>query len=591
MSAPDPITLEIFKNLFVSAADEMGVTLGRTAYSPNIKERRDFSCACFLAEDEGRSAQMIAQAAHIPVHLGAMPASVQAALDTFEEWAPGDLVVLNDPYLGGTHLPDITMVSPVFVDTRTAEGAVDDAAGLAGEDADPLPEERPRLAFFVASRAHHADVGGMSPGSMPLASEIYQEGLIIPPVKLVEAGRTQQAVLDLILRNVRTPVERRGDLAAQMAAHRVGEQRLQEIVLRYGLDQTLRYARALLGYAERLTRAAIAQFPDGTYTFVDEMDDGGFPEAVGGPSGAHGSEAEIGRKPQIHVSVKVQGDSMTVDFSGSSPAVAGPLNAVRAITESATWYVACCVTGAAAQGGVVNAGTFRPVQVVVPRGSFLDAEPPHAVAGGNVETSQRVVDAVLGALAQPLPDLIPAASLGTMNNLTVGGHDPQRGERFAYYETVGGGAGAGPSGDGLSGVHVHMTNTLNTPIEALEYAYPLRVRRYALRPGSGGRGLYRGGDGLIREVEFLSPALVTILSERRRTAPYGLAGGEPGARGENLLIQGDDVQALPGKVQIPVQPGDVLSMHTPGGGGWGSAPGSEGLAEGEQPGLSAQPTV
>jgi N-methylhydantoinase B len=585
MSAPDPITLEIFKNLFVSAADEMGVTLGRTAYSPNIKERRDFSCACFLAEDGGRSAQMIAQAAHIPVHLGAMPASVRAALERFEDWSPGDLVVLNDPYLGGTHLPDVTMVSPVFVEGGAADGPLEDGSGWTLEGREPPAEQGPRLAFFVASRAHHADVGGMSPGSMPLASEIYQEGLIIPPVKLVEAGRTQQAVLDLILRNVRTPAERRGDLAAQMAAHRMGEQRLQEIVSRYGLAETLRYARALLGYAERLTRAAIAQIPDGTYIFADEMDDGGFPETTGSPPGIPAAPNSMEGGPRIQVAVTVAGDSMTVDFSGSSPAVAGPLNAVRAITESATWYVVCCVAGAAAQGGVVNGGTFRPVEVVVPWGSFLDAEPPHAVAGGNVETSQRVVDAVLGALAEPLPDLIPAASLGTMNNLTVGGYDPQRGERYAYYETVGGGAGAGPAGDGLSGVHVHMTNTLNTPVEALEYAYPLRVRRYALRPGSGGIGLHRGGDGLIREVEFLSSAQVTILSERRRTAPYGLAGGAPGARGENLLIRGDDVQVLPGKVQVAVQPGDVLSLHTPGGGGWG-APDSEAIAEQEWSGGS-----
>jgi N-methylhydantoinase B len=523
MNQIDPITLEIFKNLFISVAEEMGVTLGRTAYSPNIKERRDFSCACFLADG-----QMIAQAAHIPVHLGAMPASVRAALEAFDTWSPGDLVMLNDPYLGGTHLPDITMVSPVFARD---------------------------LAFFVASRAHHADVGGMSPGSMPLAKEIYQEGLIIPPVKLSEGGRTQQAVLELILRNVRTPVERRGDLAAQMAAHRVGEQRLQEVVAGYGLEETLHRAYGLLAYAERLTRAAITRIPDGVYTFCDEMDDDGLPTLE--------SQAT---HPQIQVTVTVQGDTMTVDFTGSSPAVRGPLNAVRAITESATWYVARCVAGADVP---VNSGTFAPVHVVVPRGSFLDAEPPHAVAGGNVETSQRVVDAVLGALAQALPDLIPAASLGTMNNLTIGGFDPIRNAPFAYYETVGGGAGAGPLGDGLSGVHVHMTNTLNTPVEALEYAYPIRVRRYALRSGSGGAGRHRGGEGLVREIEFLCPATVTILSERRRTAPYGLHGGDPGARGRNVLVRHEGAQDLPGKVEVRVEPGDLLSLRTPGGGGWG----------------------
>lgn len=537
MNQVDPITLEIYRNLFISVAEEMGVTLGRTAYSPNIKERRDFSCACFLAD--GR---MIAQAAHIPVHLGAMPASVRAALASFESWSEGDLVILNDPYLGGTHLPDITMVSPVF----------------AGES------DTPR--FFVSSRAHHADVGGMSPGSMPLATEIYQEGLIIPPVRMVEAGRTNQAVLDIILRNVRTPTERRGDLAAQMAAHRVGAQRLREIIARYGEEETLRYAHELLAYAERLTRAAIGRIPDGSYTYVDELDDEGIP-ARQSPSDAPGHQAAPGRSgPKIQVNVQVQGDCMVVDFAGSSPAVTGPLNAVRAITESATWYVVRCVAG----GDVpVNSGTFAPVQVAVPPGSVLDAPPPHAVAAGNVETSQRVVDAVLGALSQALPDLVPAASLGTMNNLTIGGHDPRLDAPFAYYETIGGGAGAGPAGDGLSGVHVHMTNTLNTPVEALEYAYPLRVRRYALRQGSGGGGQHRGGDGLIREIEFLCPATVTILSERRRLPPYGLRGGEPGAHGRNVLVHHGNEHNLPGKVEIRVESGDVLSLRTPGGGGWG----------------------
>ena len=532
----DPITLEIFKNLFISVAEEMGVTLGRTAYSPNIKERRDFSCACFLADG-----QMIAQAAHIPVHLGAMPASVQAALGAVDTWAAGDLVVLNDPYLGGTHLPDITMVSPVVVNGQ-------------GEPS-----------FFVASRAHHADVGGMSPGSMPLASEIYQEGLIIPPVKLVKAGTPNEEVLALILRNVRTPRERRGDLRAQMAAHRVGERRLQEIAERYGLDETLRYARGLIAYAERSTRAAISRIPDGVYTFRDEMDDEGIPEGqVADRSGREG--------PQIRVAITVEGDSMTVDFGGSSPAVAGPLNAVRAITESATWYVARCVAGADVPA---NSGAFVPVRVLVPTGSLLDAEPPHAVAGGNVETSQRIVDCVLGALSEALPELIPAASLGTMNNLAIGGTDAQRGSPFAYYETVGGGAGASPAGDGLSGVHVHMTNTLNTPVEALEYAYPFRVQRYALRHGSGGQGIHRGGDGLIREIEFLCRARVTILSERRRVAPYGLHGGLPGAKGRNLLVQRGEEVELPGKAEIQVEAGDHLSLHTPGGGGWGSPAGTK----------------
>jgi N-methylhydantoinase B len=537
VSQLDPITLEIFKNLFISVAEEMGVTLGRTAYSPNIKERRDFSCACFLADG-----QMIAQAAHIPSHLGAMPASVHAALEAVDVWAAGDLLVLNDPYLGGTHLPDITMVSPIF----------------AGEEETP--------SFFVASRAHHADVGGMSPGSMPLASEIYQEGLIIPPVKLVESGSTNQALLDIIMRNVRTPVERRGDLAAQMAAHRVGERRLQEIVSRYGLEEATFYARGLLSYAERLTRAAIARIPDGAYSFRDEMDDDGAGTSrfamFTGPDAAPQQQ----RSPEIRVTVTVRGDTMIVDFFGSSPAVLGPLNAVRAITESATWYVVRSVAGSDVP---VNSGTFAPVQVVVPKGSFLDADPPHAVAGGNVETIQRVVDAVLGAMSKALPSRIPAASQGTMNNVLVGGYDPDHQRAFAYYETVGGGAGAGPDGNGLSGVHVHMTNTLNTPVEALEYTYPFRVRCYSLRQVSGGAGKYHGGNGLVREIEFLCPATLTILSERRRSTPYGLQGGGPGAPGRNVLIRAGEEQDLPGKVEIHLRPGDVLSLRTPGGGGWG----------------------
>jgi N-methylhydantoinase B len=540
MSQVDPIALEVFRNLFISAAEQMGATLGRTAYSPNIKERRDFSCACFLSDGK-----MIAQAAHIPVHLGAMPASVRASLAAFEHWSAGDLVILNDPYLGGTHLPDITMVSPVFVEGQTAPP------------------------FFVASRAHHADVGGMAPGSMALADEIYQEGLILPPVKLFEAGRPNQAVLDIILRNVRTPNERRGDLAAQMAAHRVGEQRLQEITARYGLAATLDYAHALLEYAERLTRAAIRRVPAGTFWFREVMD----------ADGIAASSAPLGSQPAIQVSITIQGDEMTVDLAGSSPAVPGPLNAVRAITESATWYAVYCVLRAITAQEVgkdesrdipLNSGTFSPVHVLVPRGSFLDAEPPHAVAAGNVETSQRIVDTVLGALAGALPDLIPAASQGTMNNLSIGGYDALRRVPFTYYETVGGGAGAGPAGDGLSGIHVHMTNTLNTPVEALEYAYPLRVRRYTLRRGSGGAGRHAGGEGLVREIECLCAARVTILSERRQTAPYGLNGGGPGACGVNLLIRNDTAQELPGKAQFQVEAGDGVSLNTPGGGGWGT---------------------
>ncbi len=418
--------------------------------------------------------------------------------------------------------------------------------------------------FVVASRAHHADVGGMSPGSMPLASEIYQEGLIIPPIKLVDGGRTNQEVLALILRNVRTPAERRGDLAAQMAAHRVGEQRLKEIVARYGLAETLRYAHGLLAYAERLTRAAIARIPDGVYFFADELDDDGRRDRRHATAGEQGG-------PRIQVKVTVESDRMT--SISRARARRWPGRSTRCDRSPSrrpgTWCGAWSAPMPADLASPVNSGTFAPVEVITPKGSILDAEPPHAVAGGNVETSQRIVDVVLGALAQALPDLIPAASQGTMNNVAIGGYDPERGRPFAYYETVGGGAGAGPAGDGLSGVHVHMTNTLNTPVEALEYAYPFRVRRYALRRGSGGAGRHRGGDGLVRDIEFLCPATVTLLTERRRTAAYGLQGGQPGAVGRNLLIHNSHEEELPGKAECEVSPGDVLSLQTPGGGGWG----------------------
>ncbi len=546
----DAISLEIFKHLFASAAEEMGVTLGRTAYSPNIKERLDYSCAVFSGD--GR---MLAQAAHIPVHLGAMPASVRAALQHCAPLQPGDVVILNDPYLGGTHLPDITLVSPVFV---SSESRIYEPTNPKLQVASPNPK------FLVSSRAHHADVGGMSPGSMPLSTELFQEGLIIPPVKLVEGGRRNEAVLDLILRNVRTPDERRGDLAAQLAAHEVGANRLREIVTRYGLEQTLAHAEALMAYAERLSCAAIAVMPDGSYTFTDYLDG----EAKNPQIPISKSKIQNSGVP-ICVSVTVEGDHLTVDFEGTAPAMAGNLNAVPAIAESAVMYALRCVAGAALP---MNAGVFAPVTVKIPPGSLLDPRPPHAVAAGNVETSQRIVDALFGALAQALPKAIPAASQGTMNNVTFGGRHPANDQPFAYYETLGGGAGAGPEGDGASGVHVHMSNTRNTPVEALEHAFPLRVEQYSIRRGSGGEGKHRGGDGLRRDIRFLVPVQVTVLSERRVLAPWGLAGGEAGAPGRNLLLRSGEEIELPGKFTMRLEAGDIVSIQTPGGGGWGETP-------------------
>jgi N-methylhydantoinase B len=528
----DPIQLEIFKHLFAAIAEEMGTLLRKSSYSPNIKERRDFSCAVFDAQ--GR---MVAQAAHIPVHLGAMPLSVQAAVERFgDDLHPGDVVVLNDPYRGGTHLPDITMVSPVFLFPAAQRGA----AG--------------KLIGFVASRAHHADVGGMTPGSMPVAREIYQEGLILPPVKLARRGEVDADLLEIILSNVRTPDERRGDLLAQMAANQRGAERLLHLVGRYGLDEVNEAMEQLLAYTERMTRRLLASLPDGTYRFTDYLDDDG-----------------VSSQPiPITVAVTIAGEEARVDFTGSAPQQAGSVNAVEAITLSAVYYVFRCLLGLDVPN---NAGCLAPVTVIAPPGTVVNARPPAPVAGGNVETSQRIVDVLLGALAQACPEKIPAASQGTMNNVTIGGTPLQTGSKgagaFAYYETIGGGSGARPNADGVSAIHSHMTNTLNTPVEALEYAYPLRVRRYEIRHGSGGEGRFPGGDGLIREIEALTDCQVTLLTERRVGAPYGLAGGAAGQRGENMLIRDGQETRLPGKGSFEMHPGDVLSIRTPGGGGYG----------------------
>ena len=522
MKKVDPIELELFKNVFVAISEEMAAVLGRTALSPNIKERKDFSCALF-----DRRGGTLAQGSHIPVHLGAMPLSVQAALKavSFEK---GDLVILNDPYRGGTHLPDITCISPVF---------------LGG-----------RLAFFVANRAHHSDVGGMSPGSMPLATEIFQEGIIIPPVKLVRRGIIEKDILSLVLANVRTPEEREGDLTAQLAANRIGEKRLLEITAKYGRGKIHAYMKHLQDYSERIMRQAIREMPDGDYSFTDYMDDDG-----------------VSSNPvKIRVSIRVRGDSVVVDFRGSDPQTEGSINANCAITLSATMYVFRCIIR---EDVPYNSGLLRPIRLIAPEGSVVNARPPAAVAGGNVETSQRITDVLLGALSKSVPGRIPAASSGTMNNITFGGFNPSAGKNFAYYETVGGGMGASPESDGLSGVHTHMTNTRNTPVEALENYLPIRVNRYSLRKGSGGRGKFKGGEGIVREFEFQAPARINILSERRKFPPYGLAGGKPGKRGRNILIQKGRRVILGGKASFRVGQGDVLRIETPGGGGYGRSSG------------------
>ena len=531
MTTYDPILLEVYRHRFAGIAEEMGVAFRRTAYSPNIKERLDFSCALFDA-----AGRMVAQAAHIPAHLGAMPASVFTILahyaDAGEQWAQGDVVIVNDPFAGGNHLPDITMLSPVFLTL------------------DSVPS------FFVASRAHHADVGGMTPGSLPLSTEIYQEGIIVPPVKLDRAGVRNDDLLRLILRNVRTPDERRGDISAQRAAHAIGERRLRELAATHGDGEVLAYSDHLIGYAERLTHAALAQWPVGAYSFEDVI------EIV---------EGDAVRLAQICVTASVThdgaGGSVTFDFAGSAPVMPSSLNAVIAITQSACYYAVRCLVG---EDAPMNHGCLTPIRVVAPENSLVNAWSPAAVAGGNVETSQRIVDVVLGALAQALPAQSAAASQGTMNNLTIGGQHAD-GAPFAYYETIGGGMGASAQGEGLGGVQVHMTNTLNTPIEALEMAYPFRVERYGLRTGSGGAGRFRGGDGIVRSYLFLGPAVVTMLSERRAVPPWGAAGGEPGAVGRNRLLRaGGEEEELLSKFTRRVRAGDRLIIETPGGGGWGS---------------------
>jgi N-methylhydantoinase B len=521
LPSPDPIATEVFRHLFIAVAEEMGVSLERTAFSPNIKERRDHSCALFDAEG-----LLIAQAAHIPVHLGAFPL-MMARVAPAVTWRPGDMVLCNDPFLGGTHLPDLSLIAPVF----TEEGI---------------------LFGFVANRAHHADIGGAQPGSMAPAREIYQEGLIVPPVKLLEAGRTNEGVLDLLCRNVRTPDERRGDLAAQIAANETGIRRFQELLTVHGTAEVaLRIAEAR-SRSEVAVRSLLASMPPGEYRFTDALDD-------------DGSDSE---HVPIVVTVRVGADGVEVDFTGSAAQRQGAINAPRAVTHSAVYYCFLCMLPEEVS---LNAGCFAPIAIRAPEGSVVNARTPAAVAGGNVETSQRIVDAVFGALAQAMPDRVPAASQGTMNNLTIGGVHPETGEGFAYYETLGGGIGGSPGGPGIDAVHCHMSNTRNTPAEALEYHYPLRVRRYALADGSGGDGRHPGGRGLVREIDLLADAQVNLLTDRRTRGPYGLQGGEPGQPGENALLEpgADEATPLPGKVSRACRAGSVIRIRTPGGGGWG----------------------
>jgi N-methylhydantoinase B/oxoprolinase/acetone carboxylase alpha subunit len=506
----DPAALQVLVSRLVGIADEMGAVLRRAAFSPNIKERADCSAAVFTPGGE-----LLTQAEHIPVHLGSMPASVRAAIDAL---APalhdGDQVILNDPFAGGTHLNDITLVAPCFV-----------YGSIVG---------------WAANRAHHADVGGAAPGSIPAdATDIAQEGLRIPPVVLTDGVRA------MVLANTRTPMERAGDLDAQVGANVLGVERLTEIVSAGApLDEVVEYA-------ERRMRAALREMPDGSWRASDVIDSTG-----------------PGQPPAtISVEVTIDGDEITFDFAGTDAQRAGNVNAVEAVTVSCVAFALRSVTDPTIPA---SGGALRPLHVIAPRGSIVAATPPVAVGAGNVEVSQRIADVCFRALAQAVPDRVGAASQGTMNNVLIGG------DGWVYYETVAGGQGGRPGRAGMSGIHTGMTNTRNTPIEALERAFPMKVLRYRLRRGSGGGGQFRGGDGIERDLQMLEDVTVSLITERRVSQPWGLWGGEPGAVGENwLLPHGDESRAerLPDKCTIRLRAGDVLRMLTPGGGGWGRAPG------------------
>ena len=534
MKAFDPITLEIYRALYTSVAEEMGTALRRTSFSPNIKERRDYSCAVF--DQDGR---VIAQGDHMPVHLGSMPMAVAAALSEVEI-GPGDVVALNDPFAGGTHLPDVTLIASVVSGQSSVVKRKQLTTG-----------NRRRTLFYVANRAHHADIGGATPGSMGLATDIYGEGVRIPPIRIVRGGELCEDVMKLILANVRSSNERRADFEAQIGSLKTGASRLIEIVERRGAKEAREYAAHLISYSARMMRHAILSIPDGSYKAEDALDDDGI------------SADEI----PIRVRITIKGDRASVDFTGTAPQVSGAVNAVEAITASAVSYVFRCLVG----GDIpASAGLMEPIEVIAPKGTVVNASHPASVAGGNVETSQRVVDVVFKALAHAIPDRIPAASQGTMNNLTIGGIDPRTCAEFSYYETVAGGMGARPTQDGMNATHTHMTNSLNTPAEALEYAYPLRVRQYRIRKGSGGKGKHKGGDGSVREIETLAAARMSLLSDRRKRAPYGLHGGADGEVGRAWIVRRDGrEEILTSKGSWNLEPGDRVRIETPSGGGFG----------------------
>lgn len=507
------IDLTIFASRIEAVCDEMGAVLRRSAFSPNIRDRLDYSCAVFDADGE-----LCAQAAHIPVHLGSMAFAMRDIVSSME-WHDGDLVILNDPFLGGTHLPDVTMISPLMV--------ADEHLG------------------FVVNRAHHADIGADTPGSMPVSRSLDEEGTVIPPGYLLRRDKIQQPLYSEILSTLRNPELSQGDFEAQISANRAGLARLQEWVSQLGVDDFRSGLSELNNYAERLSSTALKKIPDGIYSFEDLMEDDGAGN----------------RDLPIKVSVRIEDGNITVDFSGTAEQTGGNINCPLSVAAAGVYYVFRSLMPPQTPAA---AGSFRAITVTAPEGSLLNADRPAAVAAGNVETSSRVVDVVIGALVQAIPERMAAASQGTMNNIAMGG--AVKGGHWDYYETIGGGMGAGLNGDGMSAVQTHMTNTLNTPVEVLEMTTPLQLTEYAIRRGSGGRGEHPGGDGIVRTFKFLGETTVTLLTERREIAPWGVAGGEDGKSGRNIL----DGEPLPAKCSLSVGVGQILSVETPGGGGAGS---------------------
>lgn len=510
----NPVELSIFTNRLSAICDEMGAVLQRAAFSPNIRDRLDFSCAVFDAQGD-----LCAQAAHIPVHLGSMAYAMRDIVNQID-WQPGDMVVVNDPFLGGTHLPDVTLIAPVFATER--------------------------LAGFVANRAHHADIGGHTPGSMPISHTLAEEGIVIPPQHLLRQGALNQTLMQNILAATRNRQVGQGDFAAQISANKTGVKRLGKLITQLGLSPYSQALAALNEYGERLARSVLATVPPGRYTFEDAMDDDGL--------------GHTHLTIRLRLTVSEQG--ILADFTGTAGQTAGNINCPLSVVAAAVYYVFRCLMPPHTPA---CAGTFSLISLHAPLGSLLNAQRPAAVAAGNVETSTRIVDVVMGALAQAIPEAIPAASHGSMNNLAMGG--TRAGQHWDYYETMGGGMGAGQRYPGLSAVQTHMTNTRNTPIEVMESTYPLRVCEYSIRMCSGGNGLHPGGDGLCREYEFLAPATVTLLTERRDSLPWGLNGGERAQPGVNSLNQ----HPLNGKVCLDVAVGDHLRVESAGGGGWGTA--------------------